>query len=215
MTTQTLDTAHPVALSRDIPPGTVTDAQLLGADLAIWRDPAGAIHVWEDVCPHRGVRLSFGFLRDGELACPYHGWRFGPDGQCVHIPANPDQPPPRSARVAVYDSGEAYGMVWVGPDGPANDEPPPAPIRTVTIRQPQATAAASVATLWPGLAPAGLVMQTATDHGRLVVGLQPVDERSTALHLVHAGMAPAGFLSDIAQRAAELRDALESTGAGP
>ena len=26
------------------------------------------------------MRLSLGFLRDGKLACPYHGWRFDADG---------------------------------------------------------------------------------------------------------------------------------------
>ncbi len=28
-----------------------------------------------------------GELRDGTVECPYHGWRFTPEGQCAHIPS--------------------------------------------------------------------------------------------------------------------------------
>ena len=71
---------HPVALSHAVgsqPQG----ASLLGEDLVLWRDAAGAAHAWADQCPHRGARLSLGRVAGGQLECPYHGWRFEGSGQ--------------------------------------------------------------------------------------------------------------------------------------
>ena len=49
-------------------------------------------HVWEDRCPHRGMRLSMGFVRSDRIACLYHGWQYGTDGHCLYIPAHPRDP---------------------------------------------------------------------------------------------------------------------------
>lgn len=40
-----------------------------------------------DICPHRGAPLSHGRVVDGEITCPYHGWRFDGAGRCTHMPA--------------------------------------------------------------------------------------------------------------------------------
>ncbi len=40
-----------------------------------------------DVCPHRSVPLSMGSINSNdELVCLYHGWKFGPKGECVDVP---------------------------------------------------------------------------------------------------------------------------------
>ncbi|MCY0886083.1 MAG: 3-isopropylmalate dehydratase small subunit, partial [Firmicutes bacterium] len=46
---------------------------------------AGQVYAMRDICPHRAAPLSAGRLVDkpgeGEtIECPYHGWRFRPDG---------------------------------------------------------------------------------------------------------------------------------------
>lgn len=33
-------------------------------------------HAIDDTCPHMGVSLSGGYVEDGIVACPRHGWRF-------------------------------------------------------------------------------------------------------------------------------------------
>lgn len=38
--------------------------------------PDGNPVVLHDRCPHRDIRLSGGVVRDGELVCPGHFWRF-------------------------------------------------------------------------------------------------------------------------------------------
>jgi phenylpropionate dioxygenase-like ring-hydroxylating dioxygenase large terminal subunit len=69
--------------------------------------------------------LSKGQICAGELVCPYHGFRFGPDGQCTHLPVHPSQPPPRSLRLTRWVVTEAHGLVWLwyGTGAPAPEVP--------------------------------------------------------------------------------------------
>ncbi len=84
-----------------------------GVELVAWRGPDGQIGVLVDRCPHRGVALSLGkALPDGSLACGFHGWEFGPDGGCRHIPFNPEARRDRFAARAL-PVVVAAGYVWV------------------------------------------------------------------------------------------------------
>lgn len=114
---------HVVAHSRDLAPGQVTAAQLLGRDLVVWRDSSGQAHVWEDLCIHRGSRLSKGWVTDGALVCPYHGWRYDCSGRCVLVPATPNQTPPLKARAFTYRAAERYGFIWASIGDPGHDIP--------------------------------------------------------------------------------------------
>jgi phenylpropionate dioxygenase-like ring-hydroxylating dioxygenase large terminal subunit len=60
---------------------------ILGVPIALFRDPRGRAAAVRDRCLHRGTALSGGVVIDGKLACPYHGWMYGADGRCVHIPS--------------------------------------------------------------------------------------------------------------------------------
>ncbi len=87
--------------------------KFLGRELVLFRTRAGALGVLPDCCPHRGMRLSKGRVNDGRLVCPYHGWRFDPNGQGES---------PGSPRLQVctphFDVAEHEGMIWVkDPEG--------------------------------------------------------------------------------------------------
>jgi phenylpropionate dioxygenase-like ring-hydroxylating dioxygenase large terminal subunit len=114
---------HVVARSTDVREDGLVAARLLGEDLVLWRSN-GEIQAWRDRCIHRGVKLSLGRLHDGCVVCPYHGWRYGADGRCVHIPAHADQEPPTRARAVVYRAVERYGFVWVALVEPEADPAP-------------------------------------------------------------------------------------------
>jgi len=103
---------HPVALSSDVA-DTPVAARLLGRDLVLWRDRAGALRAWADQCPHRGAKLSLGRVQDGRLECPYHGWQFEASGRCVQVPALPAFTPPATHCAHSFAACEAYGLVWV------------------------------------------------------------------------------------------------------
>jgi len=105
---------YPVAYSAE-----VTDepraVRLFGEDYVVWRaGEGGGVHAAADECPHRSSRLSQGWIADGCLVCPYHGWRFDASGACVEIPANdPALPIPPRAHVESILCDERYGLVWV------------------------------------------------------------------------------------------------------
>lgn len=113
---------HPVALAH-----AVTDAPLpvrqLDQELVLWRDGTGHLAAAHDQCPHRGARLSLGRVCDGQLECPYHGWRFDGAGQCRVVPALPTFTPPATQRLRSVALREAYGLVWLRLQGEGGDLP--------------------------------------------------------------------------------------------
>lgn len=110
-----------VGVSTGLLPKTVMRAVIEGTDLAIWRDSTGAVHAARNRCPHRGMRVSYGFVRDDRLVCPYHGWSYNGAGRCVFIPANPSVTPPKSYALRSFACLEQDGLIFVAeagtPDG--------------------------------------------------------------------------------------------------
>jgi nitrite reductase/ring-hydroxylating ferredoxin subunit len=102
-------------LSQDLPKTVVMAGHWQGHDLAVWRSATGRLQAWNDRCPHRGMRLSHGFVRGETLACIYHGWVYGADGGCKHIPAHPALIPPATITVARFACVEQDGVIWVAP----------------------------------------------------------------------------------------------------
>jgi phenylpropionate dioxygenase-like ring-hydroxylating dioxygenase large terminal subunit len=114
---------HVVAVSDEIEPGKLLSLTLLERELVGWRDSGGTVHVWEDLCIHRGARLSKGFIRDDKVICPYHGWNYDASARCVLMPAAPAEAPLKKARAIVHQTCEKYAMVWVCLGTPAKDVP--------------------------------------------------------------------------------------------
>ncbi len=108
------DYFYPVAYGADL---TVEPrrVELFGQGYAIWRpSPGWPAEAAADECPHRGARLSQGWLADGCVVCPYHGWRFEAGGACTLIPQNdPSLPIPPRARLLTAHCEERYGLVWL------------------------------------------------------------------------------------------------------
>ncbi len=113
----------PVALSADLPAATVVPAHTPSGILALWRSESGKLTALADRCPHRGMRLSYGFVRGEALSCIYHGWSYGRTGQCQRIPAHPDLTPPAAIKAASYATEERNGVIWIAQNEP--QEPPP------------------------------------------------------------------------------------------
>ena len=110
----------PIALSDDILDGTVIPATLSTGPIAVWRSASGHLYANGDRCPHRGMRLSHGFVRGETLSCIYHGWRFGADGACQKIPAHPAVKPPKTINCGPLPVTEANGVVWGAKEAPAD-----------------------------------------------------------------------------------------------
>lgn len=114
---------HPVATMESLRERQILGVRLLEEDIVLWRIDDQVL-AWQDLCIHRGTRLSLGKVEDGALVCPYHGWSYDVSGRCVHIPAHPDQIPPAKARVKPYHARVQYGLIWVCLGEPSGDVPP-------------------------------------------------------------------------------------------
>lgn len=113
---------HVVAYAPDLPENKPVGTRLLDEDIVLWR-ANGTLHAWRDLCLHRGTKLSLGRVEDCAIICPYHGWAYDENGQCIRFPAHPDQTPPKTARATVYRVEERYGWIWVTLGEPKHDIP--------------------------------------------------------------------------------------------
>lgn len=112
---------HVVGYCEDVVPGKLVPVTLLERDLVAWRETGGQLHVWEDLCVHRGARLSRGSIREDRVVCPYHGWNYDGSAQCVLMPAAPDEPPLKNAKAITHHVRERYGLIWVCMGTPQQD----------------------------------------------------------------------------------------------
>ncbi len=115
-----------VAESSALAPDGVLELTCGDEDMLLFRDADGNCHAVTAYCPHlknympNGLPSGTGLerlLHQGELQCPYHGWRFNADGQCVHIPEGQRIPPAvRSGRPILrrWAVREAEGHIEIG-----------------------------------------------------------------------------------------------------
>jgi phenylpropionate dioxygenase-like ring-hydroxylating dioxygenase large terminal subunit len=102
---------------------------LLGVPLVLFRDARGQPAVLLDRCPHRQAPLSAGRLHDGELACPYHGWRFDGSGRCTRVPGIECDLGTKPS-VHALATCEAHGLVWACLEPTSDTAAPVAPAST-------------------------------------------------------------------------------------
>jgi nitrite reductase/ring-hydroxylating ferredoxin subunit len=91
-----------VGWSPEFPVGEVRPLHYFGDDLVAYRDEHGELHVLEAHCKHLGAHIGHGGKVVGDcVQCPFHGWRWGPDGGNRYIPYQPDRPN-RALRLRVF-----------------------------------------------------------------------------------------------------------------
>lgn len=99
-----------------------------GQDLALYRGKdSGKVVLLDAICPHMGTNIACethswtaldGRVEGDCIRCPYHAWRFGPDGKCNDIPYS-SKPIPPAAKVKSWTVVEQLGavFVWHDPEG--------------------------------------------------------------------------------------------------
>lgn len=196
---------HPVALSTSIEPGSSAGTRIDDHEFVVWRDNSGIAHVWEDRCPHRGMKLSFGFVRGDHIACLYHGWQYDATGRCRYVPAHPDLEVPATIKVPVFATVEACGMIWTcaapeaeRPAAPA-DASEVVPVRSLFVDNDAdallRAVRANLPTSFTGnggavIEPAGdNLLRVTTGTDTLLLGIQRIAGNRAALHVVLKGSA--------------------------
>ena len=120
---------YPVCIDRELGRRPLA-LRRMGRNLVAWRAPDGIPVVMDDRCPHRGTALSGGKIRDGQLECPWHGFRYDASGVCRRIPCEgPDAKIPRGLAAPPYIVEERHGLVWLfwHPEAPKVEAPIPLP----------------------------------------------------------------------------------------
>jgi len=110
--------------------------RFFGQDFALYRGESGKPVMLDAYCAHMGTHLASskspiivanGKQIEGDsIRCPYHGWRYGPDGQLDDIPYH-DGPCPKSGAIKSYDVRDVMGcvMMWFDPEGGEPEYEPP------------------------------------------------------------------------------------------
>lgn len=121
---------YPVAHANEVTDQPLA-AKLLDMKLVLYRS-GDKVVVARDLCFHRGAPLSKGWVENGEIVCPYHGFRYNCDGKCTAVPAHPTAKISPKLKLIVYPSVERYGLIWTTlggggeeliPDFPAWSDP--------------------------------------------------------------------------------------------
>lgn len=90
-----------------------------GTRLVAYRGDNDQVHILDGYCPHMGADLSKGHVEGDNLICPFHGWSWGSDGVCNHIPYA--KRVPSKAVIKSWPTLEKNGLVfvWNDPDSGA------------------------------------------------------------------------------------------------
>lgn len=103
------------ALSDDLKRESFITRVIQNEPVVIVRDSKGELYALKDICPHRGIPLSYGRLIKNELECPYHGWTFDHEGTCTKIPSlcEGQDLDCRKIKVKKYPVSERHGVIWI------------------------------------------------------------------------------------------------------
>jgi phenylpropionate dioxygenase-like ring-hydroxylating dioxygenase large terminal subunit len=92
--------------------------RLMGEDIVLFLDGAGAPAALADRCAHRTARLSAGRCQAGGIECGYHGWVYDRAGTLTRVPQFEAGTPVPRVSVPAYRCAVRYGYVWVALDEP-------------------------------------------------------------------------------------------------
>lgn len=105
-------------------------ARILDEWVVCFRGADGRPTAFRDRCLHRCGRLSRGRVRDGQLTCSYHGWRYAANGRVVSIPSEGGAEAAARKKLEAdrFETCERDGYVYVRlEDGDPGDDPFPMP----------------------------------------------------------------------------------------
>ncbi len=121
---------YAAALSHELTAKKPRPCIIMDEMVVLWRRTDGTPCALLDRCPHRNALLSEGHIcADGAIQCPYHGWTFSSDGQCLRIPSESEDGTTSHRRhTESFPVLERHGLIWVwmgGPDDPPRDDQKP------------------------------------------------------------------------------------------
>ncbi len=108
----------------------------LGQDFVLFKEASGGYGLLDRDCPHRGADLSFARYEvdaagQTGIRCPFHGWKFAANGQCLDTPGEP-----AASTLCQHIKQRSYPVVekagvlfaWLAEDDQGGAPPPFAPL---------------------------------------------------------------------------------------
>src|SRR5580693_1540042 len=87
--------------------------KILSERLLAFRDSNGKYGLIDEFCAHRGVSLWFGRNEEHGLRCPYHGWKYDVNGQCMEVPSEPAESGfCKKVKLTSYPCVEMGDVIW-------------------------------------------------------------------------------------------------------
>lgn len=76
-----------VGLASTVKPGCARPTQLAGSPILLTRTRDGSLHVFHNICAHRGLQLvAEPCEKQRQLTCPYHAWSYDLSGELKGAP---------------------------------------------------------------------------------------------------------------------------------
>ncbi len=83
-----------VATSKELRRERVIEKRYFAREWVLWRSASGAPVMQDAYCAHLGAHLGAGTVRGENLRCPFHGFEYAREGNCVATPGG--RLPPRA-----------------------------------------------------------------------------------------------------------------------
>lgn len=100
--------------SKEVKASKLLGVKRLNKSLVFFREDDGSVVCMEDKCSHRGVKLSIGTVKSGCVTCPFHGFEFNSNGECIAIPANgKNSKVSNRFNVRTYPTYETNGFIFI------------------------------------------------------------------------------------------------------
>ena len=110
---------YPISTSQNLQENPVQSIRLLGENFTLFRDRSCNLGLIGQRCLHRNVDLRLGIPEKDGLRCPYHGWLYDSNGNCIEMPAEINKTTFASrVKIDSYAVEELGGLIWgyIGPN---------------------------------------------------------------------------------------------------
>ncbi len=100
-----------VCYSHELPRGKLFTKTFMGQEIVAFRGADERVAVSDAYCPHLGAHMGRrgGCVEGDAIKCPFHGFRFNVDGQCVSTPYGE---PPKAAKLKRWTVQEVNGFIF-------------------------------------------------------------------------------------------------------
>ncbi|MDA7747130.1 Rieske 2Fe-2S domain-containing protein [Psychromonas sp.] len=106
---------YPLVETKSLLNNTMIKVSAFNVNYLVWKNKQGETGVFLDICCHKQAPLSEGHLQENQLTCPYHGWQFDDQGNCVNIPYSDQTSNCANKSLLKIISKNNNGIIWFFP----------------------------------------------------------------------------------------------------